>query len=448
MVGAGTAGANTAYQLARRGRRVLLVERRPLARAGAHWRNGLLDRHFHEAGLTPPSGPERGAAVGTVHLRARDPRVGVDVDDPPTVSTDMALLGGRLRNLATEAGVEVIDRVRRFDVDTDATDRVRALTLRPDGAGPVTVEASLFVDASGYRGSLRRQVAALVPWCPTLRGDELCSASDFHREIDDPAGAEGFLERHGALPGDSVTFVGIRGGFSTCAVTVDRDLSRVGILVGCLANGRCGTGPRMVADLRRREPWIGAAIAGGSGIIPLRRPYARITAPGVALVGDSACQVFPAHGSGVGAGLIAGSLLAEGMADVDDLGDPDELWRRYQHPYQRSRGRDLAAFDVLRRATTRLGGEGVDRMVRSGLIDEHTTRTGLDQRWAPPPPAQGIRSAARFVRWPDLARVMVPALARAQAVRSHVGRHPAELDLAALDEWERRTVALVGPLPS
>ena len=108
---------------------------------------------------------------------------------------------------------------------------------------------------------------------------------------------------------------------------------------------------------------------------------------------------------------------------------------------------DLAAFDVLRRATTRLGAEGVDRMVRSGLIDEHTTRTGLDQVWDTPPPARAARSAALLVRNPGLARVMVPALARAQAVRTHVGHHPAEVDLVALDAWERRTVTLVGPLP-
>lgn len=449
VVGAGTAGANTAYQFARRGRRVLLLDRRPVDAAGAQWVNGVLDRHFELAGLEPPSGPERRAAGGTVHLRGSDPRIGPTLRDSPTVAADMALLGRRLRDLATAAGAEVVDCVQELEFGQDPrTGRIRSVTLRRDGAAPCTRSASLFVDASGRGGVVRRHSAELQPWCPTVRGDELCSATDAHHHVVDRAGAEAFLVRHGAEPGDAVTFVGISGGFSTCSVTVAADLSDVGILVGCVANGRYGTGPRMVAELRAREPWIGAAAASGSGVIPLRRPYARFTAPGIALVGDAACQVFPAHGSGIGIGLIAGTTLAEGTAEADDPGDAQVLWQGYQAPFQRARGGDLLGFDVLRRASTRLQGVGVDALVRSGLVGEHSTRAGLDQRWATPPPAETARSAGRLARNPRLARVMVPALLRAQLVRTHGAHHPERLDLEALARWERRTQQLLGPLPT
>src|SRR5690606_3580574 len=111
VVGAGTAGANAAYQFARRGRRVLLLERRSADEGGAQWHNGVLDRHFELAGLEPPSGAERGPAPGAVHLRSRDPRLGPTLTTAPTVAADMALLGQRLRKLATEAGADLIDRV-------------------------------------------------------------------------------------------------------------------------------------------------------------------------------------------------------------------------------------------------------------------------------------------------------------------------------------------------
>ena len=449
VVGAGTAGANVAYQLARRGRSVLLVERRPADMAGAQWVNGVLDRHFVRAGLEPPAGAERGPKPGAVRLRARDPLVGPTLPEAPTVAADMGLLGRRLRKLAAEAGTEIADEVEGFEVEVErSSGRIGSLALRRDGhGGPTTVTASLFVDASGRTGALRRHAPDLARWCPTLSRDELCSASDAHHEVADAEGAERFLRRHGAEPGDSVTFVGVSGGFSTCAVTVSTDLRRVGILVGCLANGRYSTGPRMVADACEREPWIGPPVAGGSGVIPLRRPYARITAAGVALVGDAACQVFPAHGSGIGIGLVAGTMLAEGVAEVDDPGDPHELWRRYQAPFQRELGGDLAGYDVLRRATTRLGGDGVDALVRSGLMGESTTQAGLEQRWATPPPAEASRSVLLLARNPALARVMVPALARAQVLHPHAARYPDSLDLDALAPWERRTVRLVGPLP-
>ena len=399
VVGGGTAGANAAYQFARRGRRVLVVERRPFDRGGAQWRNGVLDRHFVQADLEPPSGAERRPSHGTVHMRASDPRLGPSFRDP-TVSADMALLGRRLRELATGSGAEALDEVTGFEVATDpATGRVRSLTLRQEGwATSRTVTASLFVDASGRGGALRRHARDLTPWCPDVRGNELCSATDAHYQVADPAGAERFLERHGARPGDAVTRVGVNGGFSTRVVHITADLSHVGVLVGCLANGRYGTGPKMIAELLRDEPWIGAVVSSGTGVIPLRRPFSRITAAGVALVGDAACQVFPAHGSGIGAGLIAGTMLAAGVGDADDPGDPHVLWSGYQAPYQRSLGRDLAGFDVLRRSTTRLGSTGVDGLVRSGLFTEQTARDGLEQRWAAPPPADAARSGARLAR--------------------------------------------------
>jgi flavin-dependent dehydrogenase len=306
------------------------------------------------------------------------------------------------------------------------------------------VTADLFVDAAGRAGLLRRHSPDLTPWCAPVRGDDLCSASDVEHRIADPAGAERFLARHGAQLGDAVTIVGVNGGFSTVAVMVAPDLSHVGILVGCLANGRYGTGPQMLADLCRREPWIGGPIVTGSGVIPLRRPYARITAPGLALVGDAACQVFPAHGSGIGVGLIAGSMLAEGVADLADPGDPRGLWARYQAPFFARMGADLLGYDALRRGTTRLGSDGVDELVTSGVADASVYRAGLDQRWATVPARDGARSAARLARHPRLATVLVPSLARAQALRIHATRYPSTLDLDALRRWERRTTRLLG----
>jgi flavin-dependent dehydrogenase len=222
----------------------------------------------------------------------------------------------------------------------------------------------------------------------------------------------------------------------------------VGILTGCLADGRYGTGPRMLADLLGREPWIGEPVSTGSGVIPLRRPYARFTAPGLALVGDAACQVFPAHGSGIGVGLVAGSMLAEGVAELDDPGDSGELWARYQAPFVARFGADLLGYEALRRASTRLGSDGVDALVRSGVADARTLLAGLDQRWSVPRPAEALRSAGRLARHPRLAAVMVPALARAQALRLHAGRYPPTLDLDALARWERRTTTLLGSLPN
>jgi flavin-dependent dehydrogenase len=440
VVGAGTAGANAAYQLARRGLATVLLERRAARAGGAQWHNGVLDWQFVQAGLDPPAPPERATAGGVAHLFGPDGTRAVTVHDSPIVRADMGRLGTRLRDLAADAGVEIVDEVGALAVDV-VGGRLAAVEARS-----LRFEAPLFVDASGRRGTLRRRSPVLRRWCPEVRGDELCTAADHHLRIDDPDGAKRFLERHDAEPGDSVTVVGLAGGFSTRAITVSADLDEASILVGCLANGRYGTGPSMLTQARADEPWLGSSISGGAGVIPLRRPYARITAPGLALVGDAASQVFPGHGSGIGMGLMAGSRLADTVADAADLGDEQVLWR-YQAAFQHEHGGLLAAFDAFRRMSTALGGPGVARMVRAGLLTEDMTRGGLDQRWQTPPPAGIPAMVARLASVPGVAARMLPMLARGQLLRAEGARHPDEADEQALARWDARVERLLGPLP-
>lgn len=451
VIGAGTAGAGAALQLARRGLSVVLIERRDADDGGAQWHNGVLDWQFERAGLEPPSGPERFAANGITHIVGPDHTRATTVTSP-TVTADMALLGRRLRAGATEHGVEIIDHADHLSVEV-IDGRVRAVEVRPRArisgrtVEVVRVEAQLFVDASGRRGVLGQHSPALAKWSPTVRSAELCSAADFHLRITDPDGAKRFVERYGANPQETVTMVGPNGGYSTRAITVGADLDHVRVLVGCLANGRYGTGPRMLDELRLAEPWIGSAISGGFGVIPLRRPYARFTAPGLALVGDAACQVFPAHGSGIGLGLIAGRILADTVADCADPGDQSVLWG-YQAAFQHEFGGLLLSSDVFRRMSTAIGSDGVSELVKSGLMTTSSAEAGLDQRWPRPAPSEAVTLAGRLARVPGLARRILPWLARAQLAGGLGARHPDEVDEVSLSRWDRRAERLLGPLPT
>ena len=56
--------------------------------------------------------------------------------------------------------------------------------------------------------------------------------------------------------------------------------------------------------------------------------------------------MFPAHGSGIGLGLIAGRMLVDAVADADDPGSEDALWRFYRQSV-RDGGTAAAFRDVL-----------------------------------------------------------------------------------------------------
>ena len=452
VVGAGTAGAHVAGQFAQRGRSVVMVDRRPADQAGAQWHNGVLAWQFAEAGVAAPVPDEVSAGRGISHFFSADGHHGCSLADPPTVRADMGALGASLREVALEARVELIDRVASVEPEVDSQGRMRAITVSTGSSGSSSadaarrLEADLFVDASGRAGVLRRHSPVLRPWCSEVTGAEQCSATDQRVRVADADGARRFLERYSAAPGDSVAVLGYAGGWSTRVVSINEDLTEATVLVGCIADGRHGTGPRLFAETLAELSWLGDVISGGSGVIPLRRPYARFTAPGLALVGDSACQVFPGHGSGIGFGLIAGRMLAESTADAADCGDEETLWR-YQHGFQEQHGGLLAAVDAFRRMSTALGTEGVARMISAGLLDEDVTRAGMDQRWAAPSIAALPGAVMSLVKAPSVAKVMVPRMARAARLRGLGARYPEQVDIAALGQWETKVERLLGPLP-
>jgi len=457
VVGAGTAGLNAALQLARRGLDVVVIESRQVGDGGARWDNGVLAWQFARAGLAPPDGDEVHEGSGRTWMLGPE-GVGPVVVESPTRHADMRALNSRLVELCRAAEVSFVDAARDVTTVLDGG-RVVALELSAAGIGDdrpeeegvdrcVRIEASLFVDASGRKGALRSQVPELAAWCPPVGRGLLCTASQHQYDVDDRGGAERFLTSgaltgRGAEPGDGVTWVGLDGGFSALAIGIAPDLGSVSVLTGAIADGEWGSGRSILDRFRAENPWIGSARYGGDGLIPLRRPYARLGAGGVALVGDAACQVFPAHGSGIGIGLIAGAVLAEQVAGGSDPGSDEALWA-YQHAFHSEHGGMLAAYDAFRRCSSALGSDGVRRMFTSGLFTSEMGGSGLDQRWSEPTGAQSVAAARAYVRDPGLARTMLPWLGRCAVASRLGGAAPAEMDPDALRRWDRRLARVVG----
>ena len=442
VVGAGTAGANAAVQLSRRGLRVGLVERRAIGLGGARWCNGVLAWQFARAGIGAPVpvGPP-----GATHLTDPDGRQVVTLASTDVVDADMRALNAALVQEADRLGVRFLEHASE-PVAVVSGGRVVGIDVvaAPAGGRPEAfrLQASLVVDASGLAAVVRRSSGLLDDWCVDPPPGQLCSAAQFTFAVTDAGAAGRYLESRGAEPGDTVTRLGADGGFSALAVTVHPGLDEVSVLTGTVATGEWGTGRDILDRFRDGADWIGEARFGGSGLIPLRRPHDRFTAPGLALVGDAACQVFPAHGSGIGVGLIAGTLLAEAVAGSGDPGAEGALWA-YQARFQREFGATLAAYDVMRRMNSAAGADGVRALFRSGLFSPDLAATGLDQRWSAPPARELARSVRALAAERDLARHMVPALGRATAVRALYHRYPVDPDPGALRRWSAAATRLL-----
>jgi flavin-dependent dehydrogenase len=417
IVGAGTAGAALAKLCAERGLRVVVVDRGPLDAAGAHWLNAVPGRHFDEAGIARPAGEELAGDNVAFHILAgRGPERAV-IRDHGVLEVDMALLVARLQRDARDAGAILEGHVRALGVD----DR----TLSTDRG---TVRADCIVDASGLGG------ARLLGGPPDARGD-LCAAAQDVYAIRDRAAAEAFLERHAVPPtGEVLSFAGTAGGYSVLNVRLVDD--HVSLLTGSIPARGNPSGRAMMDEFVASQSWIGAPIRRASRAIPLGRPRDVLVSGRVAALGDAARQVFSAHGSGIGAGLVAARMLADALAQ----GKGPEA---YAVRWQRSEGGLLAAYDVFRRMAQELTVEDMARLMRAGLLDEDMMRPGMTQ--SPPDlrPRLLARKAPAALRERRLAQRIADVGARMMAVRALYARYPSSPGRAR-SLWSRAAARLAG----
>ncbi len=428
VVGAGSAGAASARALARGGWSVLLIDKRAAGEAGARWVNAVPRWMFERADVAPPSGDEERSHGGRYVLCEPSGAHRVVVSRCPTTFFDMRSLVARLQSDAVAAGAEleggcVVDAVV-FSPGRQ--------TLRLRGReGLVTVDCRLVVDASGFGGAVRSRVPVLAAACDPIADKDLCLAAQEVRSIADVDGARSFLRREGLQSGEQLAYVGVAGGYSTRLMQVDLERGEVDILGGAIKG--VGSGLQLVKDVVDAHPWIGARLFGGSSVIPLRRPYDLLGVAGVALVGDAASMVFPAHGSGVGAGLVAARMLADVVAEVGDPGSAD-VARRYGRVFHREIGALFVAYDAFRRASQLLQADDITELVRAGFMNEASTHDALAQRMPRFSAASSKALAQAALRAPGLAKTMGPTVARMLASWAVSRAHPAT----------RRRGALVG----
>jgi menaquinone-9 beta-reductase len=245
-------------------------------------------------------------------------------------------------------------------------------------------------------------------------------------------------------PGEVLGIVGVAGGYSVLNVRLHEGAATMGILTGSIPSLGFPSGKAILDEFAAREgAWIGPRVFGGSGAIALRRPHDRLASERIAVIGDAGCQVFPAHGSGVGAGLVAARLLADTLAAGRPLRDYEVAW-------QRRHGGVFAFFDVFRRWNQDVDSATLGRVMGLGLVDAATLRAGLDQVVPPITPAAIVAKVRPLVGEPALARELAVTAARSAVVRALYAWYPR--NAAHVPRWSRYVDRVMGtrhdPMPT
>ncbi len=449
VVGASPVGSSTALNLARCGLHVILLEAQSIDRAGPQWNNCLPPWMFDRAQVDRPVPPERlcGERMGFLFYGPKG-KGHMAIEDSPMHPLDMKLFNARLvkRLESHRKRVTVYDHCRAgtLEFQGDRPVLLHAERSTPEGEQTaLELSAKLFVDAAGLEGHLLRQSPQLRLICPELAPQDTCSAMQETCTVLDPEGAQGFLNRYRAKPGEMISIVGSEGGYSTLSINVAETMDSVELLTGTIHDGQHLSGPGLMKRFKSEEPWIGVAQASGAGLIPIRRPFDRFTAPGIAAIGDAARHVIPIHASGVGGGMIAGRILAERVSRYYDPGSLDATWDALQ-AFQRELGAVFGAYDVFRRLSQTLRGDQIDSMLDAGLLNAGNFSWGMAQKMTRIGLADMLQTAKGSLAHPGLAAKFGPVVARMFRVHAHYKHFPKKPSLKKLRAWSHKQARLSG----
>ena len=367
VVGGGSAGSAVARATAKVGLATLLLEKGRLDEAGAGWVNGVHARSFDEAGIARPEAPERRAIRPLEGVEAHGHRFHLVAgwgperlvfDDTGVLEVDMRHLNRRIRKDAVMAGAELREETRVLTV----ADGVLK-TSRGDERGRV------IVDATGLGGFFRTEKPNAA---------DICAAAQGVYRVTDRAAAYAWCAAQGATPGDTVCFTSVAGGYSIVSARLEEGAAgaELSVLTGSVPVLGHPSGVSLRNAFVASMPWVGPMVFGGQAPIPLHRPRLKLAfehgQATIVRVGDAAGQVYAAHGSGIGAQLIAAKMLAD-----DLVRDGARGVHRFERRWHRRFLLEFAAADTFRRLSTRLDARALGFLFRRGLLPKSLVARGF-----------------------------------------------------------------------
>ncbi len=445
IAGAGPGGCIAARDFANAGFSVALFDTEEPETLGKPIVVEVEKQMFHTTGVPLPEGEEK--PYHQKRMRVFSPRrkeAFTLEGEHPAVSLKLDTFAKRLLGYAQQAGAKFISGHKALR-PTIRDGTIRGAVFSNDGA-EVEVTASLTIDATGFAGALARELPPETGiGFQDLKRDVVLAENHWHA-IDD-AGARDAIK--GGLHYDNEVWnrLGVYGNYSTEYSYLSLADSRAYILIGLKASADQPALPELIDRFRKEQGYFNDRLYGGSGPIRVRRAWDGLCAPGFLALGEAACMVIPAHGSGVASAMYAGKLAAEVGAKALKEGDPrmEALWP-YSYKYQTGRGAVLATFDANKLMVESFDNQDIAALMESKAMHPQD----LWNAAVPAPISMSARSLPTrlrgLVKNPALIR-KVASLGRAiSKVKKHYAAYPKTWDEQSFRDWSRETQRIFAPL--
>jgi len=372
IAGSGVAGATLARESAKKGLKVLLIDRMPGDRVGDKVCGDALGSHHVERLRLSLPKESYFAVYPGIEIYSPDmkSRLSIIAEGLSAYALNRVEFGQFLLRLALDSGCE-------FRPETQATGLIvkdgcvkgaRLLNLK-DGSRE-EVYARVTVDATGASRILSRELKHLG-FDQELSDDETLVCYREILEVDEtPPLPTIYLDMESAPGGYFWVF--------------PEGENRVNAGLGVVRNA---ANPKLLFEkwVERLPCLKGRArkvIHRGGGIVPARRPIDSAVWNGFIAVGDAAFMVNPVHGGGIGSSMTGGFLAAQVITEALENGLVDEaaLWG-FNIRYMNNYGAKQAALDVFRIFLQGLNNELINYGMAQGLIrSEDLLKTSMGDR--------------------------------------------------------------------
>lgn len=334
IVGGGPAGASSAFQLARRGVRVRVLERArfPRAKPCAECLSPQASRILYDMGVLHEL-ETQGAHLRGMIIRAPNGAMargdyaaahGFRAFRDRGLAIRRELLDHVLLRRAREAGVHVDERMRVADVTRDAQGAVRGVAVLDASGARADLRADVVVGADGLHSVVARRLglARMAMWPRRI------SLVAHYREV---RGVSEYGEMHVEADG----FVGIADvgdGVTTVAAVFPARRARE------ISGDRAGFLDRWIASKPHLAGRFADATRDGPAwaIGPFASHARRASHPGALLVGDAADFFDPFTGEGIYSALRGGELVADAVVAALGASSARDAARAFQR-YERAR---------------------------------------------------------------------------------------------------------------
>ena len=366
VVGAGTAGSMTAKIVAKTGLNVCLLDSKPRTEIGEKVCGDAIGKHhFDTLGLPYPKDDELGTRIEGIKIFSPNMQSVFTVkSETYGFILNRRIFGQRLLNDAVDAGANLLDSTVAVKPEVK-NGFVTGLTIKDKKNNSSTrLQSEVVVDASGFTATLRKCLPPEIGIDLHVSNDDVEVCYREIRQLKGTSFDEGFCEIY---LDQTQTPGGYHWIFPEGGNRVNFGLG-VAMVKG-FPNPKNQLYKHILPHSTIRDSTF---VKGGSWYVPTRRPLDCMTGNGVLVVGDSACQVNPIHGGGIGPSMMGGSLAGASIVKAIEKGDVSRggLWQ-YNADYMKSYGAKQAGLDIFRLFLLKsVGNEEINYGMKYKLITE------------------------------------------------------------------------------